>query len=113
VTQQFSPPGEIVDVDCLRADEVVPSPVAFVKIDVQGFELEVSRGLERLLASNARIAVAFEYAPDTMREMGAEPRALLEFYSSRGFALSVIEGDDIEREAARQGYVDVLATRAG
>jgi len=82
----------------------------FVKIDVQGTELEVSRGMEQLLQRG--VSVAFEFAP---REL-PDPAALLDFYRSRGFDLRMLThgGEllpiDEERVAAR-GYVDILATR--
>jgi FkbM family methyltransferase len=98
VTPAFE--GETVDVDIVRADDVVPSPVVFVKIDVQGFELEVSRGLTSLLDRNQRIAVAFEYAPELLAEK-AQP--LLDFYLSRGFQLTPLGKGD---------YYDILAVRS-
>jgi FkbM family methyltransferase len=53
------------------AETDLPGPIAFVKIDVQGYELAVCQGMRRVLAENARLAVAFEYAPEAMREMGS------------------------------------------
>jgi FkbM family methyltransferase len=83
-----------IDVDIVRGDDVVPSPVAFVKIDVQGYELEVSRGIESIVQSNPRIAVVFEY----MRQ----DEELLDFYRSRGFTLTPLGSGE---------YYDILAER--
>jgi FkbM family methyltransferase len=102
VTGTFAPGGRTIEVEVVRAEEVVPPPVCFVKIDVQGYELEVSRGLTTLLEINRRIAVVFEYAPAMMREMGLDPHELLDFYTSRGFALSPLGSGE---------YFDMLAVR--
>lgn len=84
---------------------------AFVKLDVQGYELEVSRGMERLLRG-AFISVAFEFAP---REL-ADPEALLDFYRKRNFTLRMIARDGElvaidEKRIVSRGYVDLLATK--
>lgn len=90
--------------------------VAFVKIDTQGFELEVSRGMSRLLDRSPSITVAFEYAPSEL----ADAKALLEFYRSRGFALHLLTSrgelrpfrdEEVAQRVASRGYVDLLATR--
>lgn len=88
-------------------------PVAFVKIDVQGAELLVSRGMERLLGRQQRIAVAFEFSTDSTHD-------LISFYEDRGFTLGLLSHDgsvtplDLARLAdavVDRGYVDLLATR--
>jgi len=95
-------------------------PIAFVKIDVQGYELEVSRGMTELLERWPEITVAFEYAPADMRRFGIESRDLIAFYLGRGFTLYLLAHDGVltpfSEEAAsgplaRRGYVDVLAVR--
>jgi FkbM family methyltransferase len=92
--------------------------VAFIKIDVQGYELEVSRGMAALLDRSPAAAVAFEYAPPDMRRFGFDPVELVDFYRRRGFALFHLAHDGalapfsdaaVERPLERRGYVDVLA----
>ena len=58
-------------------------PVAFIKIDVQGHEEAVCRGMGRLLDANPAVAVSFEYS-------GASSDPVIDFFSSRGFRLSVV-----------------------
>lgn len=48
------------DVDLVRLDDVAPSDTAMVKIDVEGFEVEVLRGADRLL-HEVRPAWLIEY----------------------------------------------------
>lgn len=94
--------------------------IAFIKIDVQGYELAVSEGMIATLRAFPQLCVAFEYAPDGMRELGFDPAALLGFFREAGYKLHVLTrrglrlaGDDaaIDIVARRSGYVDVLCSR--
>jgi FkbM family methyltransferase len=98
------------------------SPVRFIKIDVQGLELAVSRGMERVIERNARMAVAFEYQEQSAREWGYDSADLARFYASRGFDLFVLNHrgelldasqQTVARLHAQRGYVDMLAIREG
>lgn len=110
----------VVSIPMRAVDSLELERVAFIKIDVQGYELEVSRGMERLLERSPDITVVFEYAPGDMRRYGFDPAELMAFYRSRGFHLSLLAQDatltEFSDEAAagplgRRGYVDVLARR--
>lgn len=94
--------------------------IAFIKIDVQGYELAVCEGMKATLQKFPEAAVALEYAPDGMRELGFEPAALLHFFRCAGYQLYVLSRsalelapDDrfIELAAQRSGYVDLLCSR--
>jgi FkbM family methyltransferase len=96
------------------------SNVRFMKIDVQGLELSVSRGMERLLAVSPRLAIVFEYSDAATREPESNEGELLAFYLQRGFTLQLIgrRGDlvpvtaeVIDREHRRRGYANILAVR--
>ena len=61
-------------VDGFVASMSAPRTVAFIKIDVQGYELAVCEGMKQTLADNPDVVVAFEYTPDSMIELGFDPR---------------------------------------
>ena len=72
-------------------------PIRFVKIDVQGYEPAVLRGMRETLHGD--VVVALEYAPEMIRESG--------FASDEIFDL--LQGFDIERLGDEsRGYVDLL-----
>src|SRR5262249_61407833 len=75
-------------------------PIRFVKIDVQGYEPAVLRGMRETLRGDVVIAV--EYAPEHIRALGFDPGEI--FQHLRDF--------DIERLGDEsRGYVDLLFAR--
>lgn len=64
----------------------------FIKMDVEGMELEVLRGGTELI-KRARPVVLFEVNLSQLRAHGASPRVLEKFFTSRGYRLYVpLEG---------------------
>ena len=109
----------MISLDEFVERERIPA-VSFVKIDVQGFELAVSRGMERLLARAPRVTVAFEVSEETAAAYGYTTSELLDFYTARGFHLHVLDrsatllpatAERIAESERRRGYTDVLALR--
>jgi FkbM family methyltransferase len=94
--------------------------ISFIKMDVQGYELAVCEGMRETLKDHPELCVAFEYAPEGMRELGFEPAALLEFFRAAGYQLYILtrhsvtlarENQKIAAVAKSAGYVDVLCSR--
>jgi FkbM family methyltransferase len=73
----------VVSVDDDIAESRLPIP-AFVKIDVEGMELEVLRGMRRLLRS-ARPALYIEMHGATLDEKRANARRVLEELAASGY----------------------------
>ena len=88
--------------------------VGFIKIDVQGFELAVCKGMEGTLSANPQAAVGLEYMPEAIEALGFRPHDLLDWFWQRGFQSSFIDTGEPVREApalSRGGYVDLLMER--
>ncbi len=110
----------LLTIDRFVRDKGIASAIRFIKIDVQGYELAVCQGLADTLRASPEAAVAVEYSPPDMRELGFEPRQLLDFFRSRGFAAYAIgergllepfdEGGAEEGRGARP-YLNLLCTR--
>ncbi|TWT46078.1 Methyltransferase domain protein [Phycisphaerae bacterium RAS1] len=81
VTASVSVPVRRLD-DVLAADELA-GPV-LVKIDVEGFEHEVLRGMEQTLRRND-LAVVCEVTDEWLRKTGSSAAGLIEHLTSRGF----------------------------
>jgi FkbM family methyltransferase len=94
--------------------------ITFVKIDVQGYELAVCQGMRQTLEKLPALSIAFEFAPEGMRELGFEPSALLDFFRSAGYQLHILtraattlapDNRAIDLAVERTGYVDLLCSR--
>lgn len=74
----------LVSLDAFAAREGI-ARLAFVKVDVQGYELPVCEGMSGLLEANPGAALAIEYSPAQMAELGLDPGALRAFFEGRGY----------------------------
>jgi len=128
VTERFKtsrPAGEkITTVAVTRVDNFVAArnlqSISFIKIDVQGYELAVCEGMRKTIEKFPEMCIAFEYAPDGMRELGFEPLALLDFFRSAGYQLHILtraattlalDNRAIELAVEHSGYVDLLCSK--
>jgi FkbM family methyltransferase len=94
--------------------------IAFVKIDVQGYELAVCQGMRLTLEYFPEAPVSIEYCPDSLCDLGQEPSELLRFFRSRNYQIYVLtrsslelSPDDrmIERLSESAGYLDLLCMK--
>lgn len=84
--------GTTVTVPTMPLDEVISSPVDLVKIDAEGADLEVLKGMKRILAESPEIAVIVEWAPLMLAEAGKDPLELPKWLQEMGFAdISVLD----------------------
>jgi FkbM family methyltransferase len=104
----------------LRSVEAERAPVAFVKIDVQGYEPAVCRGMTALLERCPDLAVAIELSPRELRAQAFAPSEVTSFFRSRGYSLQLLakngslspfveEAADVE--STGRGYADLLCSR--
>src|SRR5262249_15303601 len=102
-------------------DEVMrDSHVDFIKVDVQGWELEVLRGMEGVLRKNPAVRIYLEFWPYGLRNAGCEPAELLKYLIDTGFELAEESSGELrklydhrefaERLTGRQ-FTNVYATR--
>lgn len=74
----------------VRFDDVVRGRVDVVKIDVQGFEAEVLRGMTRTIAENPQLVVVAEFWPGALEERGVRPAGVLAEYRGHGFEIGLL-----------------------
>jgi FkbM family methyltransferase len=110
-----------VDQDTLDnycTDKAIINNIRFIKIDVQGYELEVCRGANEIIMQNDDVIFAVEFDMSAMKFLGFCPEKLLIFFREYGFTSYIIKhsGDllrfsNIYDTVLDRGYVDILFKR--
>ena len=109
-----------VEVKLVKLDDIIQDQVDFVKIDVQGHELQVLRGMHSILQKNPAIKIYFEMSPEDLKKAGSSAQEALEYFHSMGFNLYLSESDftqpirslnQIEPYLGKLGYTNLLAMR--
>jgi FkbM family methyltransferase len=85
--------------DWLSENEIDSAKIRFIKIDVQGAEEMVIKGMTNLLETNKTISILMEWDPRMMSEMGTSEQNFFNYLTSIGFT------------GYRWGHADILFTR--
>jgi len=84
--------GTTINVPAVPLDDIIHSPVNLVKIDAEGVDLEVLKGMKRILSESPDAAVIVEWAPPLLAEVGKDPLELPRWLQEAGFAsISVLD----------------------
>jgi len=84
-----------VSVNMMKLDDYFQSnylsdKISFIKIDVEGSELQVLEGMTILLTKNKKLKILLEFSPYNIKDSKNEPRELLNFLTQRGFKIYFI-----------------------
>jgi FkbM family methyltransferase len=98
---------DAIEVDAVPADELFAGrSFDVVKIDVQGWELEVIRGMQQTIGRSPGIVLVAEFWPTALRERDLEPLAVLDVY--RALNLDVVtQVDDRLRRLKDEDIIEI------
>jgi FkbM family methyltransferase len=102
--------GEKVNIEATTLDTFIPdtADVSFVKIDVEGAEMKVLRGMEALIKRNHPVMV-IEISDPWLRQLGSSSAEVFEFLHRHGYKIFEIQVKDcIEIKAAPSKQIDGL-----
>lgn len=80
--------------------------VSLVKMDVQGAEMRVLRGMKNLLARQSPLTLVLEFFPAALEQMGEEPREILELLRKHNFVLQEIIEKPNELRAYHESWYE-------
>ena len=78
---------ELISLDKYFIDSNLADRINFIKIDVEGMEFGVLKGMKNILKNNKNIKILFEFVPKDTMEAGFIPIELLNYLTSNGFEL--------------------------
>ena len=78
--------GTTVEVQAVPLDELIPSPVNLVKIDAEGVDLEVLKGMTHVLSESPDASIIVEWAPPLLAEVGKDPFEIVHWLQNAGFS---------------------------
>jgi len=84
-----------VEVEMVRLDDyfkknVLAEKISFIKIDVEGAELGVLKGMKSLLELNKKLEILIEFIPPYIKEFGANPIDVLSLLENYNFKIHLI-----------------------
>jgi FkbM family methyltransferase len=91
VTDEVPAEGQMIDVTTIRLDDAVPDRVDFIKIDAEGAEREIWRGMSKIIEHNRNLQVFMEFNP--RRTQFYDPHEFLNKIREDGFEVAVIGYD--------------------
>ena len=82
---------ELTSLDKYFIDSNLADKINFIKIDVEGLEFSVLKGMKNILKNNKKIKILFEFMPKNIMEAGFTPIELLNYLISHNFKLYCID----------------------
>jgi len=98
---------EKIDVEVVSLDEIIPvgQKINLVKIDVEGYEIEVLNGMGRVLSENPDIALIVEFGPLHLNRVGMSTEKWLSEFLLQGFLMFAI--DEVKKKVKPLNIIDL------
>lgn len=112
-----------ISVPCTTLDNYLPegTRVDAIKLDVQGGEAEVFRGMKRVIRDNPRMFILWELSPQQLKQYGSDALELLTDIEREGFNLNIVDDatgtikehtpEEVIKLCPGKSYVNILSER--
>ncbi len=90
----------LIEVELVRIDDVVPGPVHFIKVDVEGMEMSVLQSAEKTI-DRSRPIIYSEYFDYYLKRAGENPRHYEDFFKKRNYHFFINAGS---RKASNDAF---------
>jgi len=83
---------ESIKIDLIRLDDYIQDQrIAFIKIDIEGYEFEAIKGMSRILQKTNNVKLMTEFNPYLLKKSGIEPIEYLKLLKDFGFNIYNLE----------------------
>ncbi len=97
-----------VTVDVKRIDDLITDKnIDFVKIDVQGYEPYVFRGMKDVFAQNPNIIVLSEFWPTNIKKAGNDPTQMLNDFANDGFKFHLVKNSTLQEVGIAEIFKEI------
>lgn len=111
-----------IEIEAMRMDEYMAGKkVDFIKMDIQGFEMQAVQGMTRLLEENTDIKLVSEFWPYGLKKAGSSVSEYFNFLSSKGFFCYLLEKNSLQKlsedkvrpleNLGQEHYFNIFVTR--
>jgi FkbM family methyltransferase len=83
--------------------------IAVMKMDVEGYEIEVLRGMSRLLAEHTIKTIFFEFHPFAQKCAHVKPEEIIYFLMGAGYAVCEVEGESRDTPVRAENIAALIA----
>jgi FkbM family methyltransferase len=108
-----APDSKVIRVPIVKVDDVLTyQAVDLVLTDTQAFDHRVIKGMGDLI-ERCRPTMLVEYWTEGLTELGVDPSAVIEYYRSLGYEVSVLDDPSFPHDAAPQQFVEIAEAAHG
>lgn len=112
-----------IEIDAVSIDAYLSSnaTVNFIKMDIQGFEMQAIQGMQNILDKNNNIKLISEFWPYGLRKAGSSVSDYFNFLTGKGFTCYLLEHNSLQKlnldkvkslePLGEEHYFNIFATR--
>jgi len=112
-----------IEIDAVSIDDYLATntKVDFIKMDIQGFEMQAIQGMVSMLDKNKNIKIISEFWPYGLKKAGSSVTEYFNFLEAKGFTCYLLEKNSLQKLSrdkvssieplGEEHYFNILATR--